>query len=90
MTIQTDEGGREFKICARSACGQRFERRSNEPRPRFQVREHCTPRCRVAANTQPAPRGRQVTIERPSGFVNPDGVWRPAGFPVYPGGIEVA
>lgn len=90
MTIQTDEAGREFKICARGACGQQFERRSNEAPSKFRVREHCSPRCRVAANTQPTPRGRQVTIERPSGFLNPDGVWRPPGFPVYPGGIEVA
>lgn len=86
--IQTDETGREFKTCARGACGQQFERRAGEPPSKFQMREHCSPRCRVASNTQPAPLRRQAPSERSSGFVNPDGVWRPAGFPVYPGGIS--
>lgn len=88
--IQTDENGREFKICARDACGQQFQRRGNEAPSKFRVREYCSPRCRVASNTQPAPLRRATPDERVEGFVNPDGAWRPAGFPVYPGGIEVA
>jgi hypothetical protein len=88
--IQTDEAGREFKICARVACGERFGRRSNEAPSKFRGRDFCSPRCRVASNSQPTPLRRQATSETPGGFVNPDGIWRPGGFPVYPGGIEVA
>lgn len=88
--IQIDEGGQEFKICARGACGEQFRRRSNEPPSKFQTRDYCSPRCRVASDKQPKPMRRQVANELPGGFVNPDGVWRPAGFPVFPGRIEVA
>ncbi len=88
--IQIDEDGREFKICTRKECGQRFHRRSNEPPSKFGPREYCSPRCRVASNKQPKPGPRPVPREEQAGFVNPDGVWRPAGFPVYPGGIELA
>ena len=88
--IQTDEHGREFKTCARDACKQPFHRRPNEDPSRFRKRDYCGPRCRVASNSQPVPKGRQVAVDRPSGFTNPEGVWRPAGFPVFPGGIELA
>jgi len=88
--IHTDEDGQEYKVCARSACRQEFRRRKGEPPSKFRVRDYCSPGCRVRENKQPAPKGRQVTVEISGGFVNPDGVWRPAGFPVYPGGIEVA
>jgi hypothetical protein len=88
--IQTDENGQEYKTCARDACGEQFRRRSNEAPTKFARREYCSPRCRVSASTQPAPAKKQVTVERPTGFVNPDGVYRMPGFLVYPGGIEVA
>ena len=87
--IHTDETGREFKVCARDACGQPFHQRPGEVPSKFQKRDYCSPRCRVVSNTQPAPMRKQVTVERSRGFVNPDGVWRPPGFPVYPGGIEI-
>jgi hypothetical protein len=88
--IQTDENGREFKICARQACGQQFERRSNESDAKFTMRDYCCAKCRIKENRQPAPAKRQSDLEVAGGFVNPEGVWRPGGFPVYPGGIEVA
>lgn len=87
--IQTDSDGREFKICARSVCGQRFGQRSNETPARFRSRDYCTAACRLKSNKQPVPKGREVSVDRPTGFVNPDGAWRPAGFPVFPGGIEL-
>lgn len=79
----------QTKTCARPACAQPFTRRPNEHADKFRMRQYCSPRCRVASNTQPVPRKREVAVDRPSGFTNPDGVWRPAGFPVYPGGIEI-
>ena len=86
--IHTDENGQEYKICARSACGQRFRPRPNERADKFAGRQYCSTQCRVAANRQAKPQRQHAPIDRPSGFVNPDGAWRPAGFPVYPGGIE--
>ena len=84
--IQTDEHGTEFKTCKRDACGKRFEQ--GRKRSNFLNQEYCSPQCRIKSNTQPAPAKRQVHEERSDGFTNPDGVWRPAGFPVWPGGIE--
>lgn len=82
-----DEDGREYKICALDECGKRFYKKQKESR--WKTRVYCGGVCSRQVN-----RGKLKTPEAadpgrrtPTGFVNPDGVWRPPGFPMFPGGI---